>query len=106
MQPGWMRVCPTLGQALSATGRFDEEETIRCWDGLYIQVLGWIWNEPGVGMKDVPLAFSAVTCVSRLKGGRVLAQGLGWITRWGGAVLWRDSCHTHLVLGAPEALGP
>ena len=31
---------------------------------------------------------------------------LGWITRWGGAVLWRDSCHTHLVLGAPEALGP
>jgi hypothetical protein len=106
MQPGWMRVCPTLGQALSATGRFDEEETIRCWDGLYIQVLGWIWNEPGVGMKDVPLAFSAVTCVSRLKGGRVLAQGLGCITRWGGAVLWRDSCHTHLVLGDLKALGP
>ncbi len=62
-------------------------------------------------MKDVPLAFSVgipvdSTCGSRLKGGRVLAQGIGRITRWGGAVLWRNSCHTHLVLGALKALGP
>jgi hypothetical protein len=45
--------------------------------------------------------FSAATCGARLKWGRV-AQGIGRITRWGGAVLWRDSCHTHLALTPPK----
>jgi hypothetical protein len=48
-------------------------------------------EQPGVGMKDVPLALSAATCGARLKWGRVLAQGIGRITCWGGAVLWRDT---------------